>query len=490
MKKRNLVLRTAIASALLVLAAGAQAGTLTGTAAYAAENFGPTSTAALAIGAPVIAYTFNTPGGIVINPTGSVFVYLRVSSGKFAAAPVSPTLSAALAGLVATVQGPSTDGTTVRITLNNPTAANITIGIGGNLTWAQGAIQVNSVNTVLNTAGGTVNMQASVGTLATLPDTGTALTADLDNGLSNTLAFATSAEAITGAVAASSSFAVAETQKIDLTATSPASRFTAPGAAASNANSPVLVNLGSVTFTDAGGVQNVSAGAGDYTIAGSSTALTLAGTVTGAFKAGSTMTLATDLACTTAIAAGSAGVPNIGLTTFTFAAGTIPTNAVPNYLCLGVPATVGSIPVTTPTASFTFTKTVATDAADSAAGTLYALTQNGVIRDVRSYIPAATVGYTSFVRVINAGALAAAVTGQWVFEDGSFGTPAVLIASHPANGSVTLTSTQIEAVLGAPAVIGTNRPRLRLSAPTNDLQAQSFFLTNATGDFSDATGAQ
>ena len=31
---------------------------------------------------------------------------------------------------------------------------------------------------------------------------------------------------------------------------------------------------------------------------------------------------------------------------------------------------------------------------------------------------------------------------------------------------------------------------LRLTAPTNGMQAQSFFLTNANGNFSDATGAQ
>ena len=91
MKKRNLVLQTAIASAILAMAAGAQAGTLTGAATYATENFGSTATAALAIGAPATVYTFNTPGGIVVNPSGSVYVFFRVTGAAFAAAPAAPT---------------------------------------------------------------------------------------------------------------------------------------------------------------------------------------------------------------------------------------------------------------------------------------------------------------------------------------------------------------------------------------------------------------
>jgi hypothetical protein len=231
-------------------------------------------------------------------------------------------------------------------------------------------------------------------------------------------------------------------------------------------------------------------GATAYTIANSSTALTLGGTVTGAFKTGATGLLTTDLACTAAIAAGSAGVLNAGLTTLTFSAGTIPTTATPNYICLTAPATVGAIPLTTPTASFTFTKTVATDAADTAAGTLYGLANNGQTVDVRSYIPAVTSGYTSFVRVINTGAVSAAVTGQWLYQDGTTSTGAAL-TTLAAGGSVTLTSAQVETALGVPtASIGGNRPRLRLTGPTNGLQAQSFILSNANGNFSDATGAQ
>jgi len=148
----------------------------------------------------------------------------------------------------------------------------------------------------------------------------------------------------------------------------------------------------------------------------------------------------------------------------------------------------------TPTIAAAVSRTISGTAVDSAnalaATNLWALAKNGSTVDVRSYIPVAGTGYTSFVRVINTGAVSAAVTGQYLYQDGTTSTAATL-TTLAAGGSVTLTSAQVEAALGAPtASIGSNRPRLRLTAPTNGLNAQSFILTNANGNFSDATGAQ
>jgi hypothetical protein len=169
-------------------------------------------------------------------------------------------------------------------------------------------------------------------------------------------------------------------------------------------------------------------------------------------------------------------------------------DSLPHFICLTTPATTGAITVSAPTATFTITAanhTAITDAANSATGTLYSMTQNGVTRDVRSYIPVAAAGYTSYVRIMNTGGVAATVTGQWLYEDGTSSTPATLITPALAiNGAKTMSSTEIETALGAPATIGNNRPRLRLTASTNGLQAQSFFLTNANGNFSDVTGGQ
>ena len=88
MKKRNLFLQTAIASTLVVLAAGAQAGVMSGTAAYATENFGPTATAALAIRPPAVTYTFNTPGGIVINGGVIIYAYFDWAPARLPTRPV------------------------------------------------------------------------------------------------------------------------------------------------------------------------------------------------------------------------------------------------------------------------------------------------------------------------------------------------------------------------------------------------------------------
>ena len=491
MKKRNLFLQTAIASALMVVAAGAQAGTMSGTAAFATENFGPTSTAATGIATPAIVYTFNTPGGIVVNPAGVIFAYYRVSNGIYSTAPLAGQFSTTT-GLTIGTPVLSSDSTTVRVPLTNPNAvggANITIGVGNTLTYTGIANAITNVNTVLNTASGTVSIQGSVSTTSATPNTGTATPADLDNGLSNTLVFATAKSAITAVVTPSSSLTIVETAKVDLTSSSGAgARFTTPGNTLSNVNNALVLNLGSLMFTDVAAVQRGNT-ANAYTTGSSTTALGLSGTVTGSFKTASTMALTTDTGCATLVT-GGAGTLNAGLTTFTFAAGTTPTTGTPNYVCLTVPATTGAIPANTPAASFSVAKSASTDAATTASGNLYALTNNGATVDVRTYIPVGTIGYQSFLRVINTGTIGAAVTGQYVYQDGSFSTAAVLVTSLAASGSTTLTSTQIEAALGAPAVTAGARPRVRITAPANGLNVQSFILNTASGVFTEVSGAQ
>ena len=72
MNKRNLILQAALVSAFGAMAVSANAGTLTGAVSFAAEIAGPTSTTALAIKPVALVYTFNTPGGIVVNPGGTI----------------------------------------------------------------------------------------------------------------------------------------------------------------------------------------------------------------------------------------------------------------------------------------------------------------------------------------------------------------------------------------------------------------------------------
>ena len=96
--------------------------------------------------------------------------------------------------------------------------------------------------------------------------------------------------------------------------------------------------------------------------------------------------------------------------------------------------------------------------------------------DVPSYVPAASSGYKSFIRVVNTGAQAAPVAAALVdAATGTAGTPKTIIALLPAYGATTLSSDQIEAFLGV-AIAASARPRLRISTAFVGLEVQSFLL--------------
>ena len=527
MKKSNVILQAAIATALLAMVGSATAGNLAASnTVFATEIFGPTFAATTGIMPGATTHTFITTSGIVINAGGVIYYTVRLTNGTFRVAP----LLAQLTGTALAVGGPgngvvsnaviSTDRTTATWAITYTASA--TLGVGSTLVYTPIAAAIDGVNTTMATGGTTITAVDALSaitptiiapSLTTTPNTGTALASELDGGQSASANVATSTPAVVFTITPSSSFPLGyslatgtgvnqagnlETAKIDLTAISPGSRFTQPGGTLTNTNSATVLNLGAVIMGNAAGAQMKADGTTAYLISNAVSANTLGGTVVGAFKAASTMALTTDAACATNVATSPAGVFTLG-TTFTFTGSTVPGIAsaegasLPSFICLTTPATTGAITTGAPVATFGVTAAnhvATTDVANSATATLYNMTTNGSQVDVRSYIPAVTVGYTSFVRVINTGAVAAAVTGQWLYENGTSSVAATLIASHPIGGSVTFTSTQIEAALGVPTVIGNNRPRLRLSAPTNGLQAQSFFLTNANGNFSDATGAQ
>ena len=164
MKKSNVVLQAAVAGAFLAMAGGVQAGTLSqaGANRFAVEVFGPTATSALAITATPVVYTFNTPGGIVVNPGGIIYTYHRIAGGTLAIDPLAGeyALGGGIADIAAAVGSVSGDKTTVQIKLTNtnPTA-NVVIGVGGTLTWTPTAGSIKDVNTTLATVGGAVSMR-------------------------------------------------------------------------------------------------------------------------------------------------------------------------------------------------------------------------------------------------------------------------------------------------------------------------------------------
>jgi len=503
MKKRNVILHTAIASALLTMAGVSSAGTLATTfKTYASEVFGAGS-AATAITPTPITYQFGVP--VAANQVVSIYVQLS-GGAKFVTGKVAPAdltcLDAASTAITATTGAPSTDGTYAVFSVNTGASG---LNTNSTCTYIPKGASVDNANVALSASGGVItstwtNDTAAV-SLAAVPTGGT----NFDTAGTHVGNIAQSAAAITATYIASSAFpftpvggaatGAAETKKINVAATPTAALFTV----GSNGAATNTVNLGALLFAETAGIQDNGAGA-DYSILTKATATGLSAVITGDFSlaeaaaASKGVFLATDLACTAQIVAPAAGAVtyNTGKTTATISGGTRPTVNVPMYVCMTVkPTNTTAITPTAYSATASLAKTAATELATVVASTpLLATALNGSTVDVRSYIPAATVGYTSFVRVINTGSVTAPVTGVWLYENGTVGTSGTLIASLTAGGSTTLSSAQVEAALGAPTVIGGNRPRLRVAAATNALQAQSFFLTNANGNFSDVTGAQ
>ena len=107
--------------------------------------------------------------------------------------------------------------------------------------------------------------------------------------------------------------------------------------------------------------------------------------------------------------------------------------------------------------------------------------------DVNSYVPAAAVGHTSFIRIINTGSKASTITVADIDDTTGTVSPAsLLVSSLPAGGAVTLTSTAIEAALGrSPAASA--RPRLRING-TQTLSVQ-FFLLQPGGAYNEMSNA-
>jgi len=513
MKRNKSVLQAAVAGAVLLMAAGAQAGVIgTTTQNYATEIFG-TGSSAIAIKPLGINYQFGVP--VAANQT--MYVYITLSNGAQFAAPsttdlvcTDSTLATFAPTAAANVASSATNIPGVVYTINTGVH-----GLNTNSTcnYSPSVPSISGLTSSLSTAGGTVSATwTNAATLSTsaVPSTGVIDAAGTHSGI-----ILTSSTAITGTIVSSAAFVangvtgVNETQRIVV----PTEKtFTVPGVTLSNANVATKVNLGAVVFTNNPSAPLDAAGVA-YTIAGQVPATGLKGVVTGSFVAAGAMTLYSTPDClTTTVAAGSAGV--VTATTATFTAVTRPTSNTPDYVCY-IPGGAAAIPVTTPSAVFTLTKTAATDIADVATGNLYPLVLNGISREVRSYIPAAATGYTSFIRLINSTPNAAPITGQFAYQDGTTSTAAPITFSIngaaasstlPAGGSVTLTASQIEASLGAPTAAqggAASRPRLIITAPVADIpgngaeltgfgsiEAQSFILTNANGNFSDATGAQ
>ena len=115
--------------------------------------------------------------------------------------------------------------------------------------------------------------------------------------------------------------------------------------------------------------------------------------------------------------------------------------------------------------------------------------QLGTSIAVRSYVPAAVDGYTSYLRVINDSATATPVTASLIDDAGTILASGTLVDALPANGATTLVSSKVESALGV-RIAAASRPRIKISTPSGllGLRTQSFML-QPSGVFNEVSNA-
>lgn len=517
MKKSNLILQAAIASALLAMTVGAQAGNLaTTTRTFAAENFGATQAATVALTPAAISYAVSSPGGVTVAVGQTTTIYFRLSgTHTFTVAPAAIAFTGAIPtalGIPVVTWAAGATAGTVAVTFTNTTLAAVNLPVNFTLIYTPAVNAITATTATLAAVGGVVSVTGSMSGLVA-NNAAVTLPADQD-AVSLPANIAVSAAAVTGAVRSSAAFAlpgeVAESKKIDLGAVNGVS--TAFAGAPSNTVPTSVVNLGSYAFTN-------NATVIPTTLAGVNYALGVANAGAGAIFAGTTATIApgaaqsfpigaqfaiyTNPACTTLASALSAAITTTTAATAVAipatGANAVPGTDVQQYVCMTVPvvAPFATIAPVAPTLAVALKKTVATDAANNIVATaVYPLVYNGSQVDVRNYVPAAAVGYATTVRVINTGAVSAPISVALIDDATGVVSVAgvvgmtikgVAVTTLPAGAQVNLTQAQIEAVTGPIAV--TSRPRIRITAPTTGLQVQSF-LSQPTNTIVDMTGAQ
>jgi hypothetical protein len=472
------LLATLVASAFAGAAGVATAGPISvaSIGVYAVEAMGT----AVTVNVGNVAYSLSNP--FAISSTQTVRYTLDSSIDVVGNCP-TVTLTPAVVGVTIGAASLSTDKLSCSYTVTtgaNPVALPATVNFAN----------AKALSGPLAVTGGKINATVSV------LSAGGALVE------TNSAAVAESAEAFTASIVSSAALSpLPERSRVDVTTSpTPGIEFTAETTATDvTAPSTKVVNLGRVRVTETAGVQLFSDGTTNVGFtAATIEALTV--NVSGPFlvKTGTTLTLNDKASCAGAdlqtITGPSATAAN------KFGPFSIDTLAALDgnkdvHICYTVPGTA-AIPTGQFTANATFDPgiTLATDLTDEVIATtnIYNLLLNGVQIDIRNYVPAGAFGWFSAYRIINTGAVPAAVTGQFISPDGALlGSALPITGSIPVGGVRVLNATDVEGVLGAataPAGVG---PRLRLTAPTDSLRVQSFACQPSGNCFlnSDSQGA-
>jgi len=541
-KKRNLILQAAVAGLFCAVTLSANAS---GSTANAVGNSAQIATQAVTatsiIGSGSLTYTVS---GVI--PAGSYYVYVQLgSSATFYLGSGTPnyTVDAAaltignLGGGTASVGGTGTILSGATNIVAFPVTVSAAIGPNATFTFkpvTNTAGEGGIAGAASSVVGGSLSATMSLGAFSSYSSSLTAIVTD--EAQAATAPIATFVNGLNAAALSSGSFG---------------SSTTAPSAAFAGSAEKALINvLGGATGVSLTGNVNVPAStelldlggfyfvdvstnaasappfggnaSSTFNIANDYAGGTISGTITAptgffnvANQTGGQVFISTASACSTSSAVASIAT---GGATATFSLAAPAGTAVsatdisvgigaaaaskiigPLYVCVQAPATNATQWVSgTPSlvASLAAPTINAVSAINIAATPLYDLLSNGGSAYVREYIPASVQGYTTFIRVINTGSVAANINAAIVSDvTGKTGVQGVVATAVPPNGAVTLSSSQIEAAIVAAtgvAPAGTAgaasgfRPRLFVSAPTT-IAVQSF-ISDANGNFSEVSG--
>jgi len=496
--QRNLILRAAVAAAFGLSGVAAHAGV--GSALPAKIATAAIKDDTTAVTGNAVAYSTQVP----LSNNTIYYIYVKMSPGQFSATPVAAsvlnsnnaTLSRAITG-AGTVSKLSTDKTFAVYTLSATTAVvpvNTTISFTPKSTASKG--QLNTLSSLL--AGGNVNAQISIGSSSST----SAVLADIDSASGGNIITFTAAQ--TATITSSGSFAglaqtfnggangVAETKQINVAGGTGVSMT--PAGAGSNTATASLIDFGAYRFKNVAGVltaDNINAAGSTWTLTNAYTGTPVGATVTGNFAAAATAGMYVSSVATCASSIGQLAV-NTAKTIAAVGSGSLAlpaTNTFSSAVCMQtdgktvIPATQPTLLVSLkPNAGFSargMGSVISFPAAGAAS--LYSLVTNGGLVDVRSYIPAATVGYTTVLRVINTGQVAATISAAFIDPvTGVVGTAAALPGGPlAAGGASNYSAAQIETALGVTQAASA-RPRLRVTAPTT-ISVQHYIVNpNAT----------
>jgi hypothetical protein len=470
--------RTLVAAAVLAsIGSMASAGSISTTALNVAQEAWGTGKDASTVVTTTesIGYQFSTPGGIVINPGGTIHVTLTPANGKFlTAGSVTPPSGTGGVLTTSTATVNTTSGI-IDIALINTGNTNSVIGVGA----------------IVSVAGGTVNNVQGLATGIPMTATGSVGVATGGTELEAASApgnIVTSSQA----VLVSAATAATETAKIDVTTTTTAN--IGKVLTASLAGS-LVETLGTVTFSNATTAAKDLDGTSVFNLA-NSTAYPTANTpvtytlnlLSGSFSNGVVYSLMTGGCGSTGTEVTSTQTPAAILastTSVTLSSLAVPENGSAISVCATFPGTQTINPyqasvaaVLTPAAGYV--------GETQAATAMYNLGYNGASVTVRNYIPAAVTGYQQTVRLINTGS-SAAMAYVSVIDDvtGTATTPVAVGGVMAVGAAQRLSQATIEAAVGA--IPASARPRLRFTAATGSMEAQSFF-NNANGAYTNLNG--